>query len=502
MSTFNRNTLALALAAALLPASAFAYSVGTGPTASPGDQTPEKIATADIVDATTAVTLSDDAFIRIASTDNIIGRTTGFGIRLTLSNGAEFTLAGVGINDVTLNAAMLAGGWTATVAAGDGTGSIVLSVSPNGSGVGVPDGDLLVLPNIVLDHLTALQASGQQVTLNVAFFDPVTTLPILTNQSTPLLESGNPLAIGCDTTTGDLAKRIDVGVTVAQASKTFFSSTGAIGLADSGTFDAGSITAAVAPGFTFSYLGTDAFVTEVTGTFSAFKGAETAPGSGIFATTAFLSTDNCATAITETASTNAAADKITFAYTGTDVGIAPGGFTASLCFQVPGGNTNQIDASAVNVTTKFTRGTFNATANTCSDLPLQFNGSVVKVFTVNPAGNTTAVSFIRVSNWGNTGGKVTVQGWDDNGTAAPGGNVTFNLAAGKSQQINSTDLENGNAGKGLTGALGDGAGKWRLVVTGEFDGMVVSSLNRNEANGTVTNLTDADNRGEQLNDGK
>jgi hypothetical protein len=35
------------------------------------------------------------------------------------------------------------------------------------------------------------------------------------------------------------------------------------------------------------------------------------------------------------------------------------------------------------------------------------------------------------------------------------------------------------------------------VVTGEFAGMRVQSLNRNYNDGTVTNLTDADGKGEQ-----
>ena len=40
-------------------------------------------------------------------------------------------------------------------------------------------------------------------------------------------------------------------------------------------------------------------------------------------------------------------------------------------------------------------------------------------------------------------------------------------------------------------------GKWRLEVTGEFQGMLVQGLNRNTTNGTVTNLTDADGEVEQ-----
>ena len=48
----------------------------------------------------------------------------------------------------------------------------------------------------------------------------------------------------------------------------------------------------------------------------------------------------------------------------------------------------------------------------------------------------------------------------------------------------------------LTGAAGkDAISRWRFVVTSEFDGLRVSSLNRNNNTGTLTNLTDLDDRG-------
>lgn len=123
---------------------------------------------------------------------------------------------------------------------------------------------------------------------------------------------------------------------------------------------------------------------------------------------------------------------------------------------------------------------------------LNFNGTVVEVATFNPAGNTTQESFLRVSNPSNIDGLVTIEGFDDAGVAQATP-ITFNLAAGKSQQLNSGDLENGNAAKGLSGAFGDGTGKWRLIVTGEFSGMVVSSLNRNNTDGTLTNISPTSN---------
>jgi hypothetical protein len=524
MSTFNRNTLALALAAALLPASAFAVTLGAGAT-SPGDQLPEKIASADIINNATVITLTEDAFLTIQATDNIIGRTTGFGIRLRLSNGAEFTPTGPGVNNAVLSAALAESapgaldGWTAQVLAGDGTGIVVLSVTPqSSSSVGIGAGDLLTLPNIVLDNLAALQTSGARVNLTAEFFDSNSTNPILNNVTTPLLESGNPFAFTCNTagTFADTDARIDVGVTATQPSKTFFSSTGAIGVADQGTFNAGDIVVAKDTAFaSFKFFNTDAFSTKITGNFGAFKGAQigTTANFNTFVVPGVSATCTVANAV-GTAVTNAAADTITFTYTGADLGpapgaaVAPGGsdgpFAMTLCFEVAAAGTTTIDASTVTQTTTLTRSGTTFATPSCDLLPLQFNGSVVKVFTFNPAGNTTQESFARITNWGNTGGKVTVEGWDDKGAAALSP-VTFNLAAGETLQVNSNDLENGNAGKGLVGAFGPGtivggidvSGKWRLVVTGEFDGLHVTSLNRNNTVGTLTNLTDSDNLGEQ-----
>ncbi|PKM05930.1 MAG: hypothetical protein CVV15_10805, partial [Gammaproteobacteria bacterium HGW-Gammaproteobacteria-5] len=122
-----------------------------------------------------------------------------------------------------------------------------------------------------------------------------------------------------------------------------------------------------------------------------------------------------------------------------------------------------------------------------------FNGTVVNVATFNPAGNSTQESFLRISNSSTIDGLVTVEGTDDAGN--PGtGTVTFTLPAGESLQVNSGDIENGNATKGLAGALGDGTGKWRLVVTGEFSDMVVTSLNRNNTVGTLTDISSTSNK--------
>lgn len=517
MSTLNKKTLALALVAALgAAANASAYELSTD-----GDQNPVLVATADLINASTVVGIDEALQLELDAdgTDSILGRTTGFSVRIQLSNGAQFA-PGFLANDTAASDVVIgpAGNnpnkpgtpanseWTVSTAAGGANQSfVVLSINPP-STIPVPglvEGLLLqidpaatVIPaaaddNFQLDNLVPyLSTAGRVITATVTFTDPVSGNPItgMDPQSTPVLMSGNPLLIGCDASTAlNPDETIDVGETVTQDSKTFFSSTGEIGLTDTGVFNAGSITVEINPGFTsFQYLNTDNFRTVVTGVFSAFDGASTV----------YLASDpTCATTLV-TGTLNAARTTVTFDYDGTDLGgnFSNTGFDVSLCFEVPNGNAQIIDASTVSVVTSFQRGLQPIfTAPVCNLLPLRYNGSVVKVATFNPAANATAQSFLRVTNPSSTAGQVTIDAWDDNGNYE--GPITFMLPAGVSRQINSDTIENGGAG--FTGSLGDGVGKWRFLVTGEFAGMRVQSLNRNNTDGTVTNLTDYDTNSEQ-----
>lgn len=498
MSINKKNVLAAALVAGLgLAGSAGAYTLTTG-----GDTNPVMVATADVVSATTPIGVNEDFTIALVGSDLILGRTTGFTIRLNLTNGATFD-ASLTTADLTIGVAN--GTWTPTIVAGgaDGDNFVVINMDPTATPVALTTGDLLTInaatsvaaplldAGLVLDSLTALQTKGAVVSANVQFVDPVTAAPIMPAGSSQLLKSGDPVLLGCDATDGQPNKRIDVGVTATQGAKTFFSSNGVIGGANEGYINLGSIGASVDPTFTgFAYAGTDEFVTTLNGDFSAF--APTAATRAVFlSTSATCATQDVVGVVNTTNNT------VAFAYTGADVAIAAAGFSAFVCAQVPAGNTAVIDASQVSVATTFTRGDVSSNGASCPLLPLRYNGSVVDVYHVNPAGNSTAQSFIRVINPGSTPGNVTLTGIDDNGAAAAAP-ITFVLGAGKSMQINSEDLENGNAAKGLTGSWGNGAGKWRGTVTGEFANMLVQSLNRNANDGTVTNLTDADNQGEQL----
>lgn len=83
------------------------------------------------------------------------------------------------------------------------------------------------------------------------------------------------------------------------------------------------------------------------------------------------------------------------------------------------------------------------------------------------AANTQQQGFVRLINRGDALLPVTLWGLDAAGVRSPG-TVTLTLAPHESRQMNSQDLEFGNPGKGLSGALGSGSGDWTLVVQAAF----------------------------------
>ena len=106
------------------------------------------------------------------------------------------------------------------------------------------------------------------------------------------------------------------------------------------------------------------------------------------------------------------------------------------------------------------------------------------VSTFNPASNTDRVSKLRLINSGEDAESVSIQGFDDQGKRA--GPVRFSLDAGQSRTLSADDLETGNA-QGLSGNLGDGAGKWILVVAAGNSVHGVSLLD--SASGHLSNIS-------------
>ena len=105
---------------------------------------------------------------------------------------------------------------------------------------------------------------------------------------------------------------------------------------------------------------------------------------------------------------------------------------------------------------------------------------------LNPGSNERQRSLLRLINTASWGAaEVTIVGVDDNG-ASPGTDVRLTLQPGASRTITAADLESGAAG--LTGALGDGEGKWRLEIHQEGGAIEALSLLQSPT-GHLTNLS-------------
>ena len=105
--------------------------------------------------------------------------------------------------------------------------------------------------------------------------------------------------------------------------------------------------------------------------------------------------------------------------------------------------------------------------------------------TFNPGSNDRQVSRLRLINPGDAAAEVTIEGTDDKGRS-PGSAVVLSLAAGASRTLTARALERGE-GEGLSGALGDGSGKWRLLVTSDHPVWAMSLLST--PTGHLTNLS-------------
>ena len=94
-------------------------------------------------------------------------------------------------------------------------------------------------------------------------------------------------------------------------------------------------------------------------------------------------------------------------------------------------------------------------------------------------------SSLRLVNTGGNDERVSIEGVDDQGGNA--GPVTLTLPAGESRTLSAFDLENG--APGFAGTLGDGEGKWRLLITAGRS-VVGMSLLESEG-GQLTNISTA-----------
>lgn len=101
----------------------------------------------------------------------------------------------------------------------------------------------------------------------------------------------------------------------------------------------------------------------------------------------------------------------------------------------------------------------------------------------NPGRNINQVSRLRLINLGDTEATVQIRATDDQGNS-PGSAVELAIPAGAARTVSAEELE---SGRGLDGSLGEGNGKWRLLV--EPKGLVVGMSLLESPTGHLTNLS-------------
>ena len=131
-----------------------------------------------------------------------------------------------------------------------------------------------------------------------------------------------------------------------------------------------------------------------------------------------------------------------------------------------------------------TRDGFLSAIHDMATLEERLGAHLVPMF--NPASNTNQRSLLRLINAdAEETVAVTVFGIDDSGYQT--GGVQFSLPPGAARTVDALELEQG--GELIKAALGDGAGKWRLLVEAEGEIHVMSLLD--SPTGSLTNLSRA-----------
>ncbi|MYD96041.1 MAG: hypothetical protein F4X98_01465 [Gammaproteobacteria bacterium] len=108
-----------------------------------------------------------------------------------------------------------------------------------------------------------------------------------------------------------------------------------------------------------------------------------------------------------------------------------------------------------------------------------------RVSTFNPGSNVNQVSRLRLVNPGEEEVEVAIRGIDDSG-ASPGADTRLMIRPGAAATFTAQELEAGSAPE-LDGGIGDGYGKWQLIVTADQPIWVMSLLD--SPTGHLTNLS-------------
>lgn len=469
------NLIALAIAAALASPAAFAVDVTPA--------TPDVLPLEAMTGNTQVITNGDSIDIAAAADDLYLGRNTGYNITVTLQGGATFAAA------VPVPASL--NGETVTIAGGgyDGATSVTYSVEPaqgvvEGDGISINAGDYQV------DH-AGFMANGAPLQISVRVGDPVGGGTLASTASPISIASAVEGWVVTYSAPANPDIRIDVG---SDSAKKMFSSDGTVNLADTANFNAGAVSIAINPDLTnvmgLSLATATAPLTLTGSDFTPFTN-----GGSVFLDS--VNTCDSGAPLAATVNSNKTAASIAPATTAAAVNAKP-----FVCFTSNGDDTIQNQAIGGSVVVKQVSlkdsPTFADSGNKLLDMA--YNGAVKRVWAFNPSTNADQQSYLRITNSSSTPGLFTIDGICDDGTA--GSSVTFTMAAGRSMLLTSQDVENGNAAKGLTGAMGTctangtigQTGKRRLTVTGEVGTMEVQNFLRNgtSAGAVNTNVNNVD----------
>lgn len=448
------NLVAVAIAAALAAPAALATTV------TPADRD-QLVASNIFVDADSTYEVQDFRIVASAS-DNYLGRTVGYNVRVRLSDGELTAAAEEGV--LNLSVAPVGGALAATLVSGTvvpGATEFVVNVVPSEDGTQVGEG--FVVSGMEITDAVAL-GSGGTITASGEVYDPTTAVKLPGSDfSGVVLRTVEGLAV----TTATSTSTIDVFAPIAK--KAF--------VGGSDTARIGGITIAEADDVD-AWIGTADVTADITVTGSnlaAFMESDT-DGANEDAGVYLVAGADCSAA--PVAQGVIAGNTVSFA----DVADAARAF--SICATANG--VDAISAQSFMVQADVEVEGYNGFES--SNLALgsfRYNGPVVEVDHFNPASNPQQQSYLRVINDSATAGRVTVEGYCQDGTASDGV-ASFELASGASRQVNSQDLENGT--NGIAGGLGScGGGKWRLVVTGEFGSMKVQNFLRNSTSAGIIN---------------
>ena len=114
-----------------------------------------------------------------------------------------------------------------------------------------------------------------------------------------------------------------------------------------------------------------------------------------------------------------------------------------------------------------------------------------RIATFNPGSNRNQRSFLRLINLDSeSSASVAITGVDDDGRI-PGEGASAEIPAGSALTYSSTELEAGGVER-LDGSIGNGRGKWRLIL--ETQGSILAMSLLSSPTGHLTNLSTAPNR--------